>query len=82
MAALGPWAQSSGRAAVSRTRVAYPSSVEHVETKYLDKHSSVLLAMKYRGENGFGGLVLQAVVARVDFNGNIRELASVEPFRS
>lgn len=44
-----------------------PSSYEHVETRYLDKKDGTLLVtMKFRGNNAFGGKVLNAVNAITD----------------
>ena len=51
-----------------------PSSFDHVETRYLDKGDHLIVYMKFRGKNAFGGIVANEVTAKVDLNGNILEL--------
>ena len=44
-----------------------PKSFEHVETVYSDEGTYILVKMTYRANNAFGGLVLQNVTAKVDY---------------
>lgn len=52
-----------------------PNSFEHVETRYEDKGDYILVAMKYRGENGFGAIRTEHIAAKVDLaTGSILEI--------
>lgn len=51
-----------------------PGSFEHVETRYVDKSDHLLVIMRFRGRNGFGGVVTQTVSAKIDMSGNIIHL--------
>ena len=53
-----------------------PDSYEHDETRFVDKGDHIIVFMKFRGRNGFGGMVRNEVVASVDFNGNVLEVIS------
>lgn len=53
-----------------------PDSYEHIETKYRDDGNSIFVITKYRAENGFGGMSIGTVSARVDFDGNVIEIVS------
>lgn len=53
-----------------------PRSYEHVETKFIDKGDYILVFTKFRGKNGFGGMVFGYVTAKVDFEGNVIEIVS------
>jgi ribosomal protein L37E len=55
-----------------------PDSYEHVETRFEDKGSHILVATKFRGNNKFGGKVLNTILAKVDYNGNVLEIISQE----
>lgn len=48
-----------------------PSSYEHVETRYKDNGDHIGVIAKFRGNNAFGGKVLNTVLAKVDFEGNV-----------
>ena len=56
-----------------------PKSYEHVETVFWDKGSYLTVKATFRGKNAFGGLVLNAVTANADLDGNIIEIVSQEP---
>ena len=43
-----------------------PKSFEHIETKYRDDDETILIQMRFRGANAFGGLVVNTVVATAD----------------
>jgi hypothetical protein len=53
-----------------------PKSFEHAETWFRDDGNSLYVMMKFRGKNSFGGLVLNEVSARVDFDGNVIEIVN------
>ena len=53
-----------------------PDSYKHVETKYWDKGSYLIVYTSFRGTNKFGGIVTNAVTAKVDLNGNVLEVVS------
>lgn len=53
-----------------------PDSYEHIETTYRDNGKSLVIKTRYRGQNGFGGMTIGEVMARVDFNGNVLEIIS------
>jgi hypothetical protein len=42
-----------------------PSSFDHVETKYWDMNTHLVVVMTYRGKNSFGALVLESVKAKI-----------------
>lgn len=48
-----------------------PSSFEHVETKYTKQPDGLIIYMKYRGNNAYGGKVLANVSAKVDMEGSV-----------
>jgi hypothetical protein len=51
-----------------------PSSYEHIETRYIDNGDHLLVFTRFRGKNGFGGMVQQAITAKIDMDGNIIEI--------
>ena len=52
-----------------------PSSYEHVETRYREEpDNSLVVLTKFRGRNGFGGMVVNSVTAQVDLDGNILKI--------
>jgi len=53
-----------------------PDSYEHIETRFRDDGNSIFVITKYRAENGFGGMTIGTVSARVDFEGNVLEIVS------
>lgn len=49
-----------------------PDSYEHVETKYWEVGSGVIVVLtEFRGKNSFGAKVKQSIKAEVDLEGNI-----------
>lgn len=46
-------------------------SFDHVSTKYWDKGDYLLVRMRFRGLNGFGGVVIDSASALVDLDGNV-----------
>lgn len=53
-----------------------PDSYEHVETKYVDKDDHIIVVMKYRGNNAFGGKVLETIGARYYLDTNQIEVVT------
>lgn len=51
-----------------------PSSFKHVETKYWDMNTHLVVIMKYRGKNSFGALVLASVKAKIGINDSAVEI--------
>lgn len=51
-----------------------PSSYEHVETTFRDDTDYILVRTKFRGKNGFGGVVLDSVTAKTSIDGDILEI--------
>lgn len=55
-----------------KDRMNDPESFEHVETRTGDYGDSFFyMSMKYRGKNGFGGIITRYIDVKVDYNGNI-----------
>jgi hypothetical protein len=51
-----------------------PDSYKHVETRYVDLETYLIVTTTFRGKNGFGGVVTNNITAKVDMNGNILEV--------
>jgi hypothetical protein len=51
-----------------------PDSYEHVETKYWDMSSHIVVRTVYSGNNVFGGRVKNFVKAKFDNDGNLLEI--------
>jgi hypothetical protein len=56
-----------------------PDSYEHVETRYSDKGSYLLVTTTYRGTNEFGGIVTNTVTARCSLDGRVISVESMDP---
>ena len=54
-----------------------PKSYDHVETRFGDMGSYVVVVTTFRGKNAFGGVVKQTYRAKVDLEGNIIEAHSL-----
>ena len=55
-----------------------PKSYEHVETVYWDMTDSLIVQTKFRGKNGFGGIVLSRVKAKISLDGEVLEIIEQE----
>ncbi len=54
-----------------------PDSYEHVETVYWDRDDYLLVQMKFRGNNAFGGKVINLITVRCNIStGQILEIVS------
>lgn len=51
-----------------------PDSYEHVETRYSDQGSHLIVVTTFRGANAFGGKVLTTVRAKTDMQGHVLEI--------
>jgi hypothetical protein len=51
-----------------------PDSYDHVETSYRDNGSYIFVVTKFRGRNGFGGLVIDSVTAKTSIEGKVLEI--------
>ena len=49
-----------------------PGSYEHIETRYGDKGDHLNVLMKYRAKNGFGGYVVNSLVATCSLAGECK----------
>lgn len=47
-----------------------PDSYQHVETRYADRGDHLIISTKFRGTNGFGGVVTNSRRARVSIDGD------------
>tara|TARA_R110000744_G_scaffold379451_1_gene497651 strand:- start:752 stop:1210 length:459 start_codon:yes stop_codon:yes gene_type:complete len=47
-----------------------PDSFEHIGTQYWDKKDHLVVLMKYRAKNSFGGYVVSSVRAKVSLDGS------------
>lgn len=56
-----------------------PDSYTHVETVYSERSDHLIVKTTFRGKNAFGGVVINWVMAKVDFNGNIIQVISQGP---
>lgn len=55
-----------------------PKSFEHDETTYIDNGEFITVHTKYRGKNGFGGVVRGSVVATFALDGELIEVLGKE----
>lgn len=55
-----------------------PKSYDHVETVFWDRGDYLLIRTRFRGKNAFGGVILNTVNAKVDFQGNVLDIALQE----
>ena len=56
-----------------------PKSYKHVETRYSDMKTHLIVVTKFRGKNAFGALVLNQISAKVDLNGNVIGIIDQQP---
>lgn len=59
-----------------KSKMKNPDSFENIKTTYLDKGDYLIVETKYRGTNGFGGVVPNGVIAKVAMDGRILEILS------
>jgi hypothetical protein len=51
-----------------------PASYDHVETRYSDHETFLIVTTKFRGKNAFGGLVINLLQAKVNLDGEVLEV--------
>lgn len=56
-----------------------PKSFDHIETRYSDNGTDLTVYMKFRGKNAFGALVINSVMAKVDYEGNVISILATDP---
>ena len=54
-----------------------PDSYKHVETRYSDQGSYLIVKTTFRGKNAFGAMMLNSIVAKTDLEGNVLEIISM-----
>lgn len=54
-----------------------PDSYKHVETRYSDQGSYLIVGTTFRGKNAFGAMMLNSIVAKTDLEGNVLEIISM-----
>jgi len=55
-----------------------PSSFDHILTSYVTLPSHLIVMMKYRAKNSFGGFSIGHITATVDFDGNLLTIVKAE----
>lgn len=58
---------------VIKAKMNDPNSYEHVETRFIDREEYVLVITKFRGNNAYGGKVVNVMFAQVSSNGDVLE---------
>lgn len=53
-----------------------PKSFQHIETRYKDENTHLLVTVRFRGNNAFGAKIINTVTAKVDFKGNVLQIVS------
>jgi len=53
-------------------------SFEHVKTTYSDSGKGLVVRMRYRAKNAFGGMVMQSITAKADYANNRIQIIDVE----
>jgi hypothetical protein len=48
-----------------------PSSYKHIETRYTNKGSYLIVQTKFRGANKFGALIVNSTTAQISLSGRI-----------
>lgn len=51
-----------------------PDSYQHAETRFADKGDHLVVIMKFRGTNSFGGVVPNTVIAKCSFTGKVLQI--------
>ncbi len=57
-----------------KNRMNDPKSFEHVETGWKTLNDGLQVRMKFRGKNAYGAIVLDQIIVKTDFNGNILQV--------
>ena len=59
-----------------KARMNDADSFEHIATTYTEEEDHLLVKMRFRGKNAFGGKIINTVNAKVDMDGNVIEIIS------
>ena len=59
-----------------KKRLRDPGSYEHIETRYIDVGDHLIVTLKYRAKNGFGGFSVESVTAKALIDGTLTEIVS------
>jgi hypothetical protein len=60
--------------AAIKARMNDPDSYKHVETRFTETPTGAIIFTKFRGTNGFGGVITTTAVATVDHDGEVLTL--------
>jgi hypothetical protein len=60
--------------AAIKARMNDPDSYTHVETRFKETDTGAIIVTKFRGKNGFGGVITQTATALVDHDGTVTSL--------
>lgn len=57
-----------------------PNSYEHIETQYIDNRTTnkITVIVKFRGNNAFGGKIINIVKAEISLRGEVLTAKTVE----
>lgn len=73
---ISAWDRSNPKlVSATKKRMENPDSFEHIETTFDYKKDMVEATMTFRGNNAFGGKVLNVVKGIFDYDGNLIEIA-------
>ncbi len=59
-----------------KARMKNPKSFEHVETRFKDNTTHLIVICKYRGTNGFGAVVTETVIAETLTDCQVKKILS------
>ena len=51
-----------------------PDSFDHIETRYFDNGDHLVVTMRFRGANVYGGKVINTIMAKVSIDGDVLEI--------
>ncbi len=58
-----------------------PDSFEHVQSRFIDEGGTyIIVIMKYRGKNAFGGVITKYVTAQVNFDKEVLQLMNEDRY--
>lgn len=72
---FSPWDGSHRKlTALVKQNMNDPKSFEYVDGKYWDMDSVIVVNMRYRGNNAFGGKVMESIRATCSIDGDVIEI--------
>jgi len=76
---FSPWDGSHyGMVKLIKKAMNDPDSYDHVKTLYWENDNDLTVKTTFRGKNGFGGVVVNSVTAKFDYEGNLIQVISQE----